>query len=496
MFCLSIEKLIKFTLLYICTFSVQQIIQTFFVSTLTKTLWETLQDIWQNPNDFVNVLAESLPSKSTYFLQILVVRSTVVGLSTELLRVVPLIQAFFRKCFGPNLTDKERNSVFWLFRPLADPYYTRFGVVFGADVLYFMVLFVYTTLAPLVNFFLALCFLLMGSAYRYQFIANYPKDPDSGGVLFYGFVQLVQSCMVIAQVTILGFLALKKAVAAMPLMMPLVVITLLFNLYTRQQHYRVGFHVASEECFEMDDMERLEEEELDLASLFKNAYLQPALKVKMVNPDIPPEVLMEINGDCSGNNKSTVDQEVPSMLACPSNSTARARDKKRSLERQFSFTAVNQDDERLNGTSTGSASQISDDESSEGNRQVADQQPSQESATDHILVASNGTERDTTLGSESSHSPHSEGIKRSDKEHRSHGDGIGGGGIATKHYISGSFRAISNTTERAADVAEDAQDGSLLTSDVEQSEMRPFIGRNSETDFDDDESPNHSGVFG
>jgi len=124
------------------------------------------------PQLAIDLLAKSLPEQSTYFLQILLV-STFIGLSVELLKVMPFVKALCRRLpIFPNLTKEERSrTLFGFFRPLNDPLDFQHPEVGSNNVLYMMVLFVYTAMAPLVNWFLAFCFFLMNSAYRYQVCA-------------------------------------------------------------------------------------------------------------------------------------------------------------------------------------------------------------------------------------------------------------------------------------------------------------------------------------
>ena len=137
------------------------IIQTFFVSAISGGVFAALSDFSEDPLSIINVLANALPSQSTYFIQLLFV-STAVGVALmEALRVVPLVLAFVRGRIGPNLTEKERNTAFLGIRPLADPIEFPHAVVFSQAVLYFMVLFVYSVVAPITNYILGFCFLFM-----------------------------------------------------------------------------------------------------------------------------------------------------------------------------------------------------------------------------------------------------------------------------------------------------------------------------------------------
>ena len=110
-----------------------------------------------SPKLIVELLAKSLPSQGTYFIQISIV-STVVHGGMELLRVVPVAMAILRSFIGPRLTEKERRTTYLGLRPLADPLEFQHAYFTSQAVLYFMVLLVYSVISPLTNFFLAFCF--------------------------------------------------------------------------------------------------------------------------------------------------------------------------------------------------------------------------------------------------------------------------------------------------------------------------------------------------
>jgi hypothetical protein len=200
-------------------------------------------------------------------------------LTVELLRVSPIALAFGRSLIGPNLTEKEKSTTYMGFlRPLNDPADFSHPEVAANNVLYFFVLFVYTAMAPLVNWFLAFCFILLGSAYRYQFFCNYPMKPDSGGRAWLSFIAIVQVATIVAQLTLFGFLALKKAAIAIPLLIPLLIINVLFNWYIGQKHRYVATYLPSTDCMEIDRKNCASGPQN--FSLFIDEYKQPALKAK------------------------------------------------------------------------------------------------------------------------------------------------------------------------------------------------------------------------
>jgi Calcium-dependent channel, 7TM region, putative phosphate len=94
----------------------------------------------EDPTKIVSALADNLPKKSTYFVQILLVK-TFLNLGLELLKITPLFIAGVRSKVGPRLTEKERNSIWMGLRPLAAPGEFAFSDVTSSAILYYMVLF-------------------------------------------------------------------------------------------------------------------------------------------------------------------------------------------------------------------------------------------------------------------------------------------------------------------------------------------------------------------
>lgn len=248
---------------------------------MSGSLVAELSAIATDPTQIVSLLANSLPNRSSFFIQILLV-NTCVGLSSELLRITPIALAFARTLVGPKLTEEERRTTWNGIRPFADPYEFQHAEVLSGFVLYFIVFFVYATLAPITSVFVFLCFVFMGAAYRQQFIFVYPTLPDSGGKLWVQFMQIVPTSLLIAEITIVGFLALKVAPLASSLMFPLVVITVLFNIYIRQKHFMATNFLPGWDCVEADRKNNFDGP-MDM-SFIGNHYMQPELRDKEVYP--------------------------------------------------------------------------------------------------------------------------------------------------------------------------------------------------------------------
>ncbi|CAB9513971.1 CSC1-like protein ERD4 [Seminavis robusta] len=255
------------------------VIQTFFVSALAGSLVSQLSLLAEQPTLIVEVLANELPTKSTFFIQLVFI-STVLGLGIELLRVVPVIMASLRGCLGPNLTEKERNQPWLFFNPLAVPPVFNHASVLSNVVLFCMILFVYAVIAPLTAIFMVLSFLVLAAGYRHQLIYIYPATQESGGRLWMSFVGIILNCMLVAEIVIIGLLALKQSAVAAILVAPVIAVTMLFKSYINQRHFQSMECLPSHECHRKDISS-----DFYITESFEDLYVQPELLVKEAFPE-------------------------------------------------------------------------------------------------------------------------------------------------------------------------------------------------------------------
>lgn len=267
------------------------IIQTFFISTISGSITSKLQEIADNPMSAVELLATALPSQASYFIQVILVQNFL-GLGMELLRTSPIVQSVLRhyvgKLLGYDLTEKERSSTYLGLRVFSDPLEYYFGRKLGGEtMLIFMVLFVYGSMSPITCYFTCLVFGLLAMGFRNQFIFIYPIANDSGGTLFICFIKIMIICMIIAEVVLIGVLALKQSLIALGLLVPLIIITFLFNSYLNKKHYYVTRFLPTEDCGKTD---RKNEQEGMTYEFLNEAYLQPAMKTRSALPENYSEI--------------------------------------------------------------------------------------------------------------------------------------------------------------------------------------------------------------
>lgn len=255
------------------------IIQQFFVSTISGSISAEIANILANPQSIMTLLANSLPAQSSYFIQILFVFTFLVQ-GLEILRVVPLSVALARRILGPNLTAKERRKRWKYLNSLEEPRVFFHAETLSQIVLFFFVLFVYSSIAPMACVFLSLCFPILECGYRYNFIHNYPALPDSGGTLWKGFINVLLASMIIGQLTLIGFLSFKNPIISVSALAPMTFMTMLHIVFVRPKKIHVSNFLPASKCAELD--ERNLDSDVDF---LKGKYLQPAL----ANPELFPE---------------------------------------------------------------------------------------------------------------------------------------------------------------------------------------------------------------
>jgi hypothetical protein len=127
-------------------------------------------------------------------------------------------------------------------------------------------------MAPIITWFTAGCLFVMQIAYKHNYMYNFSKTPDSGGLLWLMFIRLVQVSVLIGEFLLLGYLILKKATVAWPFMIPIIVGTLLHTKYLRQKHFWVADSLPAERCLGVDMTYARD------FSDFKDEYVRPILK--------------------------------------------------------------------------------------------------------------------------------------------------------------------------------------------------------------------------
>lgn len=118
--------------------------------------------------------------------------------------------------------------------------------------------------------------------YRYNFIHNRKTQPDSGGRIFKGFTQVLIASIFIGELTLLGTLGLKRAVYAVPALLPMLIITSLYTVLVYPRKMQVAESLPTIMCVELD---RKHESEGLGVDFLVGKYLQPSLQNRFQYPE-------------------------------------------------------------------------------------------------------------------------------------------------------------------------------------------------------------------
>jgi len=101
-----------------------QVLNIFLVTAIAGSIFDTLAIIIENPEKAFELLGNSLPRMSSFFVTFVTMK-TFLGLGVELVRTFSIIQSILRYICCPFLTLRQRRKVLLGFRPIDDPGTTR-----------------------------------------------------------------------------------------------------------------------------------------------------------------------------------------------------------------------------------------------------------------------------------------------------------------------------------------------------------------------------------
>ena len=250
------------------------------VTLLSGSIVDKIGGIVRSPIEFIKLVAEALPKQSGYFMQVLIV-STCVGPLVELFRVTALVQSVARANLGRRLTEKERNITVGMLRPLSGVDKIYFSRLQARLPLNFLILFAYAVITPILNWFSMILFLVVGSVYRHQFVFNYPNTPDSGGTIWLYGMRVLLSCLVIAELMIMGLMSVEGERICAYWTIPVFVVTCIF-INSLDQYYKVANSLPAHLCIDQDIANVAGQVTFDE---FRDMYKDPALMERFLDAD-------------------------------------------------------------------------------------------------------------------------------------------------------------------------------------------------------------------
>ncbi|XP_074272506.1 CSC1-like protein ERD4 [Silene latifolia] len=227
------------------------VFNVFLGVTIGGTLYNTFKKIEKDPNNFPQLLAESLPDNATFFLTFVALKFFV-GYGLELSRLVPLIIFHLKKKYLCK-TDADVKEA-WIPGDLG--YATRVP----NDLLILTIVLCYSVIAPLILVFGVFYFGLGWLILRNQALKVYVPSYESYGRMWPHLHTRFLAALLLYQVTMLGYFSAKEFIYAV-FLIPLPIMTLIFIFVCRKKFYHffqcIALEVASHEMKETPNMEQI-----------------------------------------------------------------------------------------------------------------------------------------------------------------------------------------------------------------------------------------------
>jgi hypothetical protein len=182
------------------------VVNVLLISTLTSGVIDTYNTLQKNGfklDDIITLIAENLPSSSSFFINYVLLRGFT-GPALELLQIAPLLLNFF----FTNVMAKSPRQIWDVQGRLES---VNYGVLFPQQTLIFCIGIVYSTITPLVLPFVTFYFTVFYFVYRHQFLYVYSQPIETGGLAFPKAVKQVFTGIFISEITLFGIFVLKQA---------------------------------------------------------------------------------------------------------------------------------------------------------------------------------------------------------------------------------------------------------------------------------------------
>ncbi|KAK3030219.1 hypothetical protein RJ639_038342 [Escallonia herrerae] len=211
----------------------------FFANILVGSVIARLSTL-SSPKDVPSLLAKVLPQKAFFFMTY-VLTSGWASLACEVVQPFSLLCNLFRRFIF-------RNKDVLSFSAMSFPFHTEIPRV----LLFGLLGFTFSILAPLILPFLLVYFCLAYLVYRNQILNVYVTRYQSGGLYWPIVHSATIFSLLLTQIIALGVFGIKKSPVASSFTIPLIICTLFFNMYCRQRFLLIFKNNVVQILIEMD----------------------------------------------------------------------------------------------------------------------------------------------------------------------------------------------------------------------------------------------------
>ncbi|KAF8024681.1 hypothetical protein BT93_F1761 [Corymbia citriodora subsp. variegata] len=233
----------------------------FFVNVLSGSVISQLNVI-SSPKDIPAQLARAVPTQASFFMTY-IFTSGWASLSSEVMQPFALLWNLIRRFILRKKGDLYDE-------PLSFPYHIEVPRV----LLFGLLGFTFSILAPLMLPFLLAYFLIAFLVYRNQIINVYSANYETGGRLWPTVHNTTIFSLVLMQIIALGVFGLKRSPVASGFTIPLIICSLLFNEYCRKRFYPIFKTSAAQMLIDLDRQDEQSGKMEEIHKKLRSAYCQ------------------------------------------------------------------------------------------------------------------------------------------------------------------------------------------------------------------------------
>ncbi|KAG0585456.1 hypothetical protein M758_2G012200 [Ceratodon purpureus] len=241
-------------------------VNVFLVGVLGTSIFQILDTYSSDPRSIPRRLAEAIPSKA-YFFMTYIMTTGWAGFPLEILQFSVLLLNYSKRL----MADRSRPllSDVWSMQ-----YYRQVP-----NVLLFILLgLTYSIITPLLLPFLLVYFILGYIVFRNQILHVYEPAYETGGQFWpHVHVRIIAS-LVFLQICFIGVFTVKGLGTGTFYVIPLPILTLIFNEHCRQRFFPAFRHFNMESTVKKDQADARKGLQEDLWDSIRTAYLHPALR--------------------------------------------------------------------------------------------------------------------------------------------------------------------------------------------------------------------------
>lgn len=231
-----------------------QVVNIFFVSIIGGSAFNSLKQVVDDPRTLVPVLGVALPKTGTFFTSYVMLQSLTI-FPLLLLQVWPVIWTKFKKTFL-CITPRE-------FEEADQPSSYNYAEYIPGNLLIILVGITYATVSPVILPFVTFYFAMGLATHRYMLYYVYVPKFETGGKFWHELYNKMMSAIVLAEITVMIILSVKKGGIQSGLVIPLILLTVIFWINLKKfLNVELNRHVKYEKVLTRNEEEVYRQPEL------------------------------------------------------------------------------------------------------------------------------------------------------------------------------------------------------------------------------------------